>query len=289
MGDLFSEAAGRRLQASAPARAAAPSDDPRRLRRPGTRSRSRTCAAACDRTGSGAVADPLRAAGLRQDHTRPDRRAHDRRRVRGALGGLGDGRERAPGARTGARTARRERAADDPVPRRDPPLQQGAAGRVAARSRGRPPDADRRDDREPVLRGQLGAALARPDLRARGALARDPARGRPPRGGGARRRRVARGRGADRAACRRRRAERAQHPGADRRDGARRRASRWAPITSRTRRASGRSPTTRAATGTTTSSRRGSSRRGRATCRRRSTTSPRCSRAARTRASSCAG
>jgi hypothetical protein len=43
-------------------------------------------------------------------------------------------------------------------PRRDPPLQQGAAGRAAAGRRGGPRHADRRDDREPVLRGQLGAA-----------------------------------------------------------------------------------------------------------------------------------
>ena len=45
--------------------------------------------------------------------------------------------------------------AHDPLPRRDPPLQQGAAGRAAAGRRGRARDADRRDDREPVLRGQL--------------------------------------------------------------------------------------------------------------------------------------
>ena len=58
----------------------------------------------------------------------------------------------------GPRAARRARPADDPLPRRDPPLQQGAAGRAAARGRGGAADADRRDDREPVLRGQLGAA-----------------------------------------------------------------------------------------------------------------------------------
>ena len=51
-------------------------------------------------------------------------------------------------------------AADDPLHRRDPPLQQGAAGLGAARGRGRPRDADRRDDREPLLRGQLRAPLA---------------------------------------------------------------------------------------------------------------------------------
>ena len=65
-----------------------------------------------------------------------------------------------------ARERRRGGRRDDLLPRRDPPLQQGPAGRAAARGRGGPRDADRRDDREPVLRGQLRAALARPGLRA---------------------------------------------------------------------------------------------------------------------------
>ena len=74
------------------------------------------------------------------------------------------------------------RAADDPLPRRDPPLQQGAAGRAPAGGRGRRADADRRDDREPVLRGQLGPALANADLRARAALRGGARRDRPARG-----------------------------------------------------------------------------------------------------------
>src|SRR3954468_11554444 len=44
----------------------------------------------------------------------------------------------------------------DPLSRRDPPLQQGAAGRAAPRSGGGPRHADRGDDRESVLRGELG-------------------------------------------------------------------------------------------------------------------------------------
>ena len=72
-----------------------------------------------------------------------------------------------------ARERRRgERATDDPLPRRDPPLQQGAAGRPAAGGRGGAADADRGDDREPLLRGQLGAALALPGLRVAAALGR---------------------------------------------------------------------------------------------------------------------
>ena len=51
-------------------------------------------------------------------------------------------------------------AADGPLHRRDPPLQQGPAGRAAAAGRGRHRHAHRRDHREPLLRGQLGAASA---------------------------------------------------------------------------------------------------------------------------------
>ena len=62
--------------------------------------------------------------------------------------------------------------ADDPVPRRDPPLQQGPAGRAAAGRRGGPADADRRDHREPRVRGQRRAALAHARVRAAGAQRR---------------------------------------------------------------------------------------------------------------------
>ena len=51
--------------------------------------------------------------------------------------------------------ARRAPRADDPVPRRDPPVQQGPAGRAAAGRRGGGRHPDRGDDREPVLRDQL--------------------------------------------------------------------------------------------------------------------------------------
>ena len=51
------------------------------------------------------------------------------------------------------------RQGDRPLPRRDPPLQQGPAGLAAAR-RGEPlGDPDRRDHREPVLLGDLPAAV----------------------------------------------------------------------------------------------------------------------------------
>ena len=83
------------------------------------------------------------------------------------------------GARRGARRdgardapARCPRRAHGALPRRDPPLQQGPAGRAAAGRRERPADADRRDDREPLLRGQRRAALTAPGLRAQ-ALSED--------------------------------------------------------------------------------------------------------------------
>src|SRR3954465_4258253 len=60
----------------------------------------------------------------------------------------------------------------DLLPGRDPSLQQGPAGRAAAGGGGGPGRAGGGDDREPVLRGQLGAALADSDLRAAGAHGR---------------------------------------------------------------------------------------------------------------------
>ena len=81
----------------------------------------------------------------------------------------------------------------DLLPRRDPPLQQGPAGRAAARGRGGARRARRRDDREPVLRGQLRADLARPDLRAAGADRRGHRRAAAARAGRGRRDRHRRG------------------------------------------------------------------------------------------------
>ena len=168
-----------------------------------------------------------------------------------------------------------DRRADDLLPRRDPPLQQGPAGRAAARRRGGPRDPDRRDDREPVLRGQLGAALARPGLRAaarspradvevllrraldRGELRRhevddDASRSSP---------------GAP-AATRARRWRRSSSRARPRADGEPRRRS-SAP---RTRCSAARSSTTSRATATTTRSRPGSRRRAARTRTRRCTT-----------------
>ena len=92
------------------------------------------------------------------------------RGVRGAQrrrGGRGPRCARCSTAPQQRRQATGER--DDLLPRRDPPLQQGPAGRAAAGRRGGPRHADRGDDGEPVLRGQLGAAVAHAGLRAEGA------------------------------------------------------------------------------------------------------------------------
>jgi hypothetical protein len=59
---------------------------------------------------------------------------------------------------------------DDPVRRRSPSLQQGAAGCVSAFRRAGPPHVHRRDDREPVVRGERRVVVARGGLRAGAAV-----------------------------------------------------------------------------------------------------------------------
>ena len=230
--------------------------------------------------------------GHRQDDARAARRRARQRGVRGALGGQRGARRGARGDRAGDRAAAR-RPGDDLLPRRDPPLQQGPAGRAAARGRGGPGHADRGDDGEPLLRGQLRAALARAGLRAAGAGLRRP-RGADAARARARRRRghrgARRGHHVPRRARGRRRADGAQRAragGHHRAAGRRSRASRSA--TPRTRCSARPCSTTRPATSTTTTSRPGSSRRAARTPTPRSTTWRRWSRAARTRASSPAG
>ena len=157
--------------------------DPRHRRPPTCRSprgcgRARSRSSSARRTCSGldraadrdpvrraALDDPVRAAGHRQDDAGADARRVRRRGLRGALRGGGGPRRGARGDGAGPRAPPR-RPPHDLLPRRDPPLQQGPAGRAAARGRGGPRGAGRRDDREPVLRGQLGADLAHAGLRA---------------------------------------------------------------------------------------------------------------------------
>ena len=138
------------------------------------------------------VLDPaVGTAGHRQDEPRAAPRERDRRPLRLAVGGHVR-RRRGPGDdRRGAGPARAQRPAHGPLPRRDPPLQQGPAGRAPAPRRGRDDHAHRRDDREPVLRGQRRAPLADAGLAPRGADRRGGRDGRPAgaRGRGARARR----------------------------------------------------------------------------------------------------
>ena len=143
-----------------------------RGRRPGAPAGRGLRAARRHRAGPPALDDPLRPAGLGQDHAGPDRGGGGPRRPGGAQRGRGRARRGAQGARARPAPPPAGRA-DGLLPRRDPPLQQGPAGRAAAGGRGGPRHAHRRHDREPLLRGQLRAALALPGLRAA------PAAGRP--------------------------------------------------------------------------------------------------------------
>ncbi len=137
-----------------------------------------------------------------------------RRRLRGALGRVGARRRRARRAPACPRPARGERGTHDPLPRRDPPLQQGPAGCPPPGRRERPADADRGDHREPVLRGQRGPPLPLRRRRARAALGRGGGSGRRSRCGRARDRGPGGRRRGDRAEGRRRCPQRALDAGA---------------------------------------------------------------------------
>ena len=192
----------------------------RRVRRPAARARRPFGAPAGDRGGPPRLGDLLRASGDGEDDAGPDRGRTHGRRVRGAVGGLGVGGRRPGDAHPCARPPGRERAAHDPLSRRDPPVQQGAAGRAPAGRRGGADHVDRLDDGEPLFRGELGAAQPGPGLRPRAAVGRGARGDRRAWRGRARGRGAGGARGADRAPRRRGRpdrAERARARSADRR------------------------------------------------------------------------
>ena len=141
-------------------------------RRPGAPRRAREAARERHRQGPRAVDDPLGTARRRQDDARQGHRRAHQVGLRAVLGGA----RRHPGAardrRRGEGAARLPGRAHDRLRRRDPSLQQGAAGRVPAARRGRHHHAHRRDHGEPVVRGQRGAPLALQGVPARGARAR---------------------------------------------------------------------------------------------------------------------
>ena len=225
---------------------------------------------------------------------RPPPRGLDRRRHDRAVRGLVRGRRGALGRRRGPGAADAEREANRPVHRRDPPLQQGPAGRAPAVRRGRHDHLDGNDNREPVLRGQLRAPVADARLAARAARRRGRRDGRPT-GADRRRSRAGRSRSGPMAAsgsARTRSSTSSRSPAATRaprstssrarsrspirRTSATRRVgSRRGSRTSRRPPSSGSSATTGPATATTTPSPR-SSRASAATIRTpRSTGSPR--------------
>ena len=204
---------------------------PEDLRRAGRSGRSRRPgppAAAGDRTRHPAVDHPVGPPRQRQDDPRPPHRRGDdlevRRVQRGALGHQGD----PGGAGGGGGGAGARRPEDDSLCRRDPPLQQGPAGRLPPPRRGGRHRPHRSHHREPLVRGQRGAALALAGVRAEAAAPRGrrhPARPRPRRC----RARDRQGRAARRSRC----------PGRDRPARQRGRAGRPEPPRARGRRGRG--------------------------------------------------
>ena len=142
------------------ARRAHPTPHARRGPGPGRGARARTAAAPGDRAGPAALAGALGAARLGQDDARVRDPAPDARPLRGdERGALG--REGAARGAAGGRGAQAARGTPhDRVHRRDPPLQQGAAGRAAGARRVGRHRADRRHHREPLVRGERGAPVA---------------------------------------------------------------------------------------------------------------------------------
>ncbi len=130
------------------------------------------------RGGQPFVAHPLGAARHRQDHDRPPSCAGDRPRLRADLGDL----HRRAGAEEGLRSGQAAPPAgqgDASVRRRDPPFQQGPAGRLPAAYGRRHHPARRRHYREPEFRTERRASVARPGHRAGAALAGQPRTPRP--------------------------------------------------------------------------------------------------------------
>ncbi|MGH9042749.1 MAG: AAA family ATPase [Acidimicrobiia bacterium] len=65
---------------------------------------------------------------------------------------------------SGPSVASASRTKEDPVPRRDPPLQPHPAGRLAPARGGRAPHADRGDDRKSLLREWLTISVVSPQV-----------------------------------------------------------------------------------------------------------------------------
>ena len=172
--------------------------DARRARRPAAAPGRGLAAAPADRGRQGPLVAAVGTPGHGEDHDRGDRQRPDRPLVRGGLGGLRGRQGGAGGDRTGPQRPDAPRPRDRAVRRRGPSVQQGAAGRAAARRREPMGHPRGRHHGEPVLLGDLAAAVAQPAAparladrrrRHRGARPRPGRRARPGRGVHARRRR----------------------------------------------------------------------------------------------------
>ena len=164
-GSLFPEPApgappSGRLRGRRSARRTHSAAHPRRDPGPGRGARSRQgrCVGPSKQDAT-PLADPLGPAGLGQDHPGPRRAAPDARPLRSderrALGGEG-----AAGGPAGGRGPAPPRGpAHGRLHRRDPPLQQGPAGRAPGPRRVGGHRPHRGHHREPVVRGERGAAL----------------------------------------------------------------------------------------------------------------------------------
>ena len=148
---------GALAQPGAARRAASPAHD-RRGRRTTAAARARSPAAPARRAGPAVLGAAVGAAGHGQDDARPGRRRDHGQGLRADVGRHRRRQGRPRRHRAGPPAPRRARTGHDPVPRRDPPLQQGPAGRPAAGRGGRHAGAHRGDHGEPVLRGQPAAA-----------------------------------------------------------------------------------------------------------------------------------
>ena len=143
----------------------------RRGGRAGPSARARRRADPHARVRLARLAHLLGAAGHRQDHRRPAARARETdlhfEQISAVFSGVADLKKVFEAAR-----ARREVGQGDAaLRRRNPPLQPRPAGLLPAGDGGRHRHAGRRHDREPVLRAQRRAALARPRPRLQAARA----------------------------------------------------------------------------------------------------------------------
>ncbi len=162
--DLFESNLEEAPQAGRAAGGAHAPPHPGGVRRPGGTGGGGHLPAQRHRGGHAPDSRLLGPAGLRQDHPGAHRRQpHPRPLPAGQRGHQrGGGGAQDPHRGGGAQVHVRD--AHHPLHRRDPPFQQGPAGRPAAGGGGRGHRAHRRHHREPLLRGELGPGLPGQDL-----------------------------------------------------------------------------------------------------------------------------